>query len=102
MASVFNQVPGKKLTEQSQPGTAAAAQVHTRVRVAIDVLDYEYTTMSERSRRASPQPDYSQLSVDAGSDLEIEEGSAPSTHLSWLRIMREYTQSISSRARMLG
>ena len=34
------------------------------------------TTMRERSRRASPQPDYSQLSVDAGSDLENKESNA--------------------------
>ena len=54
--------------------------------------------MNERSRRASPQPDYSLLSVDAGSDLENKESSAPSARLSWLRIMREYTQSSSSRA----
>ena len=54
--------------------------------------------MPERSRRASPQPDYSWLSVDAASDLENKESSAPSARLSWLRIMREYAQSSSSRA----
>ena len=50
------------------------------------------TTMRERSRRASPQPDYSLLSVDAGSDLETKKSSVPSAPLSWLRIIREYTQ----------
>ena len=41
------------------------------------------TTMRERSRRASPQPD-SYLSVEAGSDLETnnKKSSAPSARLS--------------------
>ena len=51
--------------------------------------------MRERSRRASPQPDYRSLSVDAGSDLR-EQGKQR-TRLRWLRIMREYTKSSSSR-----
>ena len=57
------------------------------------------TTMREHSRRASPQPDYNELSVDAGSDVENKENSAPSERtFSWLRIVREYTHSSSSRA----
>ena len=44
------------------------------------------TTMRERSRRALPQRDYSYLSVDAGSDLENKESSAPSARLSWLLV----------------
>ena len=50
--------------------------------------------MRGRSRRAPPEPDYSYkyLSVDAGSDLEIQKSSAPSARLSWLFIIREYTQ----------
>ena len=49
-------------------------------------------TMRGRSRRASPLPDYSSLSVDAGSDLGTKKSSAPSARLSLLRIIREYTQ----------
>ena len=60
------------------------------------------TTMRELSRRVSPQPDYNQLSADAGSDLENKESNAPRTRLSWLRIMREYAQSGSSSRAGLG
>ena len=54
--------------------------------------------MREGSRRVSPQPDYDELSVDAGSDLENKESSAPSACLSWLRIIREYTHTAAAAA----
>ena len=52
--------------------------------------------MRERSRRASPQPDYYRwLSVDAGADLAAKKNSAPSERLSRLRLIRD-THSSSS------
>ena len=54
--------------------------------------------MRERSRRASLQPDYSWLSVDAGSDLENKESSAPSARLSWLRIMQSTHRAAAHHA----
>ena len=51
--------------------------------------------MRERSRRASPQPDYSYLYllVDVGSDLLIDnkESSAPGARLSWLYVSCDST-----------
>ena len=60
------------------------------------------TMMRERSRRASPQPDYSELSVDASSDLETKKSNAPSARLSWLRIIREYTQQHQQQIIVVG
>ena len=48
----------KNLTEHGRPGTAAVRGT-PEARVAIDALDYEYNHDAGRSRRASPQLDYS-------------------------------------------
>ena len=84
MASLLDQVKIEQSLVQQQQ-----YEVHTEVRTAIDALDYEYnntTTMPERSRRASPQPDYSYLSVDADSDLaKTKKSSLPSARLAWLK-----------------
>ena len=57
------------------------------------------TKIRERSRRASPQPDYSYLSVDAGSHLDTKMISAPSARLSQLRIStRECTHTAAAAA----
>ena len=55
-------------------------------------LSMNTPTARERSRRATQQPDCSQVSVDTGSDLEKKESSAPTARLSGLRFMRENTQ----------
>ena len=91
------------LAEQSRPGTAAVARgAHKSTSsTSSDRLfgqRIQQRCANERSRRAPPQPDYGYLSVDAGSDLENQNSSAPSARLSWLRIIREDTQSSSSRA----
>ena len=50
------------------------------------------TTMRERSRRACPQPNYSQLSVHAGADQATKNRNKTSERLSWLRLIRVHTQ----------
>ena len=80
-------------------------EVHTGVvRVAIDVLNYEY---NHDARRQSPRlsADRLQLSGDVGLDLETKKSSAPNARLSWLLITREYAAGSSQSscwARMLG
>ena len=67
-------------------------EAHTklRVQVAIDALGYERIQPRCANAAAAPhhRQNYSELSVDAGSDLENKVTSAPSARLSWLRIMR--------------
>ena len=55
------------------------------------MLENEY---NHDARAQSPHlsADRLQLPSDAGSDLETKKSSAPSAGLSWLRIIREYTQ----------
>ena len=87
----------KNLTEQNRPGTAEVRGTRKSTSTTSDRC--VGLRIQPRCASASPQPDYSSLSVDAGSGLENKESSAPSARLSWLRIiMREYTQSSSSRA----
>ena len=43
----------------AEPGIHSSSTRHTKVRAAIDALDYEYNHDAQRSRRASSQTDYS-------------------------------------------
>ena len=54
------------------------------------------TTMRERSRHVSPRTEYIFWSTRARSDLETKKSSTPSARLSWVRIIREYTQQQQS------
>ena len=54
--------------------------------------------MRERSRRASPQPEYSWLSVDAGSDLDANKSSAPTARVFRSYVSYESTHSSISRS----
>ena len=96
MASVFNQE--KNLTEQSRPGTTAVRGTHKstssdrcvglriqpRYANAVAAPRRSQTTASCRSTRARTH------------QVENKKSSAPSACLSWLRIIREYTQSSRS------
>ena len=56
------------------------------------------TKIREHSRRASPQPDYSYLSVEAGSHLDTKMINASNARLSQLRIItREECTQYSQR-----
>ena len=66
--------------------------VHAKVRVAIDALDYEY---NHDSRKQTPRLTAARLQLAVGRRglaLRGQGDSAPSARLSWLRVMREYTQ----------
>ena len=78
---------------------AAVRGTHKRTNTSSDQcvgLLVNTTTMRERSRRASQQPEFSSLSVVECSDLKNKETSALSVRHSCLCIMREHTQSRSS------
>ena len=73
-------------------------EVHTKVqvRVAIDALDYEY---NHDARTQSPRLTAARLQLAVGRRrLGPREQGEQRTRLSWLRTMRESTQSSSSRA----
>ena len=67
--------------------TAAVRGSHGDVRVTIDALDHEHNHDA-----LTQYPDYSYLLVGAGADLATKNRSAPCDPLSWLRLIREYTQ----------
>ena len=67
-----------------------------QVRVAIDALDSEY---NHDARTQSPRLTAARLQLAVGRrGLGPREQGEQRTRLSWLRIMRDYTQSCSSRA----
>ena len=79
-------------------------EAHTEARVAIDALDNEDNRANAVAAPLRGQTTASCRSTRA--DLENKKSSAPSARLSWLRIIREYTQQQQHRtscwARMLG
>ena len=89
MASVFNQVK----IELSRAGLVRQQyEINTKVRVAIDVLDHEHKH-DARTQSLHLTAARKQLAVGRrGPGPDNTDSSAPSARLSWLHIMREYTE----------
>ena len=91
----------KNLAEQTRPGTAAVRGTHKSTSTSSDRC--VGLRIQPRRANAVAAPHRSQTTASCRSTrvrtyVENKESSAPSARLSWLRIMREYTQSSSSRA----
>ena len=77
--------------EQSLVYTAAV-EIQAVVRVANDVLDYEYNH-DARTQSSRISADRLHVSGNAGSNLETKKSSALDARLSWLPIIRTFTHS---------